>query len=78
MVQVLWFLVEMIGHIASPLPLTPLKISILAFISCAAATEFFWWNKPLDLRSVTVIPIAEEKTRDFLRVFDDINFSLPE
>ena len=77
-VQVLRFLVEMIGHIASSLPLTPLKISILAFISCAAATEFFWWNKPLDLRSVTVIPTAEEKTRDFLRVFDDIDFSLPE
>ena len=77
-VQVLWFLVEMIGRIASSLPLTPLEISTLAFISCAAATEFFWWNKPLDLRSVTVIPIAEEKTRDFLRVYDDIDFSLPE
>lgn len=46
--QILYFVVHSLG---SRLPISTLELSTLAFVCCAALVEFFWWCKPLDLRT---------------------------
>ena len=74
-VQVIWFCIQTIARAAQRLPISTLKLSTLAFTWCSAATTYFWWSKPLDLRSYTVIRIAPEKEGEFLDVFDSLDFS---
>ena len=44
----------------------------------AAVIAFFWWHKPLDLRSMTTITIPMDKERSFLDIFDRLEFSCTE
>ena len=59
------FIISTIGRLASGLPISLLEVGTLAFVSCAACIEFFWWNKPLDLRTSTVIELVTEKAQEF-------------
>ncbi|CAD6580770.1 MAG: hypothetical protein ASARMPRED_000325 [Alectoria sarmentosa] len=78
LIQVLWFVVYTLGRVAQQLPISTLELSTLAFIWCAAVIAFFWWHKPLDLRSMTTITIPLDKERSFLDKFDHLEFSCTE
>lgn len=78
LIQVLWFVVDTLGRVAQRLPISTLELSTLAFVSCAAVIAFFWWHKPLDLRSTTVIMIPLDKERRFLDNFDRLEFACTE
>lgn len=78
LIQVLWFVVYTLGRVAQQLPISTLELSTLAFVCCAAVIAFFWWHKPLDLRSMTTITIPLDKERSFLDKFDHLEFSCTE
>lgn len=73
--QVLWFAIETFARLASHNPISLLELSTLAFIACSAMIGFFWWHKPLDISSSTVITIPAEKESDFLRIYPQLDFA---
>ena len=76
--QVLYFVVQFLGRLGSNLPVSTLEVSTLAFICCAAFVEYFWWNKPLDLRSATVTTLSPDKHEQFISILPRLRFNTPE
>ncbi|KAI9769003.1 MAG: hypothetical protein M1839_003833 [Geoglossum umbratile] len=75
--QVLYFAVHSFGRLGSNLPISPLEVSTLAFVCCAAFIEYFWWNKPLDLRSATVTTLSPDKHGQFVPILPKLRFNPP-
>ncbi|KAI0902288.1 hypothetical protein F4806DRAFT_446459 [Annulohypoxylon nitens] len=46
-IQATWMLIQVIGRLASKLPVTPLEVNVVAHVLCAFLMYMFWWNKPL-------------------------------
>jgi len=40
--------------------------------------EYFWWNKPLDLRTGTAVKLDPEKNERFISMFPKLRFHTPE
>jgi hypothetical protein len=76
--QVLYFVVRSFGRLGSNLPISTLEVSTLAFICCAAFIEYFWWNKPLDLRTATVTTLSPDKYVQFISILPRLRFNTPE
>lgn len=76
--QIVYFTTITFGRLAAGLPVSTLEISTLAFISCAAFIEYFWWHKPLDLRNATTIKLSEDKLPAFIKLFPELRFKIPE
>ena len=76
--QALWFTIEKLARLAKHLPLSLLEITTLAFIACSVVLTFFWWNKPLDIQTPTVLSISAEKEASFIRVYPDLVFEVNE
>lgn len=76
--QVLYFVVQSVGRLGSNLPISTLEVSTLAFVCCAAFVEYFWWNKPLDLRTTTVTTLAPDKHVQFISIMPRLHFNIPE
>lgn len=57
-VQVLWFLLQLLGRAVQNLPVTTLELFTLAIISCAIVTYSLWWMKPLDIFKPVVIKLT--------------------
>lgn len=74
-IQVSWFVLTTVARVAKHLPISALEVSTLAFVSCAAAVAFFWWEKPLDFGSSTVIKIPIQDRDLFLSMFEQLDFS---
>lgn len=53
--QVLWFLATCIMRAANDLPLSQLESMTLSYIPLFAITYFFWWNKPKDIFSPSIV-----------------------
>jgi hypothetical protein len=47
--QIIWFLVQIVGRAIQRLAVTTLALSTLSFIFCTINTLFFWTHKPLDV-----------------------------
>ena len=73
--QVLWFATEKFARLAAHLPIALLELSTLAFIACSVMIGFFWWHKPLDVRTATVFTIPPEKEVDFFRIYPQLDFA---
>lgn len=73
--QVTWFATEKFARLAAHLPICLLELSTLAFIACSATIGFFWWCKPLDINTPTVVTITPEKEAEFLRVYPKLDFT---
>lgn len=74
-IQVMWFASEKIARLAAHLPIALLELSTMAFIACSAMTGFFWWHKPLDVRTSTVFTISPEKESEFLKIYPQLDFA---
>ncbi|KAF3093061.1 hypothetical protein TWF569_005900 [Orbilia oligospora] len=55
LVQVFWFVAQCIMRSAHDLPLAPLESMTISYIPLFAVTYYFWWFKPKDIMSPTVI-----------------------
>jgi hypothetical protein len=76
--QVLYFVVQSFGRLGSNLPISTLEVSTLAFVCCAAFIEYFWWNKPLELRTATVTTLSPDKHGKFISILPKLRFKPPE
>lgn len=70
--HVIVFIISTVGRLASGLPISLLEVGTLAFVFCAACINYFWWNKPLDLRTSTVIELSAEKAQKFRAKTEDL------
>ncbi|KAH7139413.1 hypothetical protein B0J11DRAFT_575325 [Dendryphion nanum] len=63
-IQILWFLSQLIGRLATKLPITTLELFTLAYISCAVFAYAFWINKPFDVETPFLIQTNAAFTAD--------------
>lgn len=72
--QTSWFIAQCITRKAEGLVMTELELVTLAFAALNSFMYFFWWNKPLDVR--TTVPVYRlatplpEKGRPHFMVLD--------
>ncbi|EDR14201.1 uncharacterized protein LACBIDRAFT_229647, partial [Laccaria bicolor S238N-H82] len=57
--QTFWFFVQCIARGVQGLVITELKLVTLAFAALNGVMHFFWWHKPLDVRSPVTIHLKE-------------------
>jgi hypothetical protein len=57
--QVLWFVAQSIMRTAHGFPLSQLESMTLSYIPLFAATYFFWWIKPKDIKTPSIIDLPE-------------------
>lgn len=66
LLQVSWFVVQCIMRTAHVLPLAQLESMTLSYIPLFAATYFFWWLKPKDVMTPSIVDLpdmrSEQKT----------------
>jgi hypothetical protein len=55
--QVLWFVAQSIMRTAHGLPLSQLESMTLSYIPLFAATYFFWWLKPKDIKTPSIVEL---------------------
>lgn len=65
--QVLWFFVQIIGRWAVGLTITLLEIHVFIQAVYAIAIYLFWWNKPFDVGTATVL-LCNKKTHAKIRM----------
>lgn len=52
-----WFLLQTVMRIVQKLPLTTLELATISLIAYTWLSYFFWWHKPMDLETYTVVTI---------------------
>ena len=57
--QVSWFVVQSIIRTAHDLPISQLETMTLSYIPLVALTYFFWWIKPKDVMTASVVDLPE-------------------
>lgn len=63
LIQVTWFSAQCILRVCYHLPLSQLESMTLGYIPLFIVTYFFWWNKPKDVRSpsLVVLPVMSSE-----------------
>ena len=59
LIQVSWFMAQSIMRSIHDLPLSQLETMTLSYISLVAVTYFFWWVKPKDVMTPSVIDLPD-------------------
>ncbi|MCJ1393768.1 hypothetical protein MMC18_006644 [Xylographa bjoerkii] len=57
--QVSWFVAQSIMRVVHSLPLSQLETMTLAYIPLFIATYFFWWLKPKDVKTSSVVELPD-------------------
>jgi hypothetical protein len=60
LVQMIWFCIACIGQGAVGLEFSTLEVTTHAFIYCTLHTFFFWYHKPLDVETQSILPANVE------------------
>jgi hypothetical protein len=55
LVQAFWLVAQVIGRIVNRLPVSPLEISAVAYVTCTAFTYLLWLEKPQDVNTAEVV-----------------------
>jgi hypothetical protein len=55
LIQIAWFLSQLVGRAVQKLPVTTLELFTCAIIVCTAATYVAWWKKPLDVQRPVIL-----------------------
>ncbi|EKV16271.1 NAD-specific glutamate dehydrogenase [Penicillium digitatum] len=74
LIQVIWFSAQCMFRISCHLPLSQLESMTLGYIPLFIVTYFFWWNKPKDIRSPSLVMLPEMSLEQF-NVFDSMAVS---
>ncbi|WEW61298.1 hypothetical protein PRK78_006788 [Emydomyces testavorans] len=62
LMQVCWFVAQCIMRAAHALPISQLESMALSYIPLFVVTYFFWWNKPKDIRSPSIVELPDMST----------------
>lgn len=57
--QSAWFLVQAFARVGQRLPLTTFEVATIPFVGCTWLTYFFWWDKPMDMDTCTIIHVPK-------------------
>ncbi|QGA20754.1 hypothetical protein EYB26_008462 [Talaromyces marneffei] len=74
LVQVSWFVAQSIIRAAHALPISQLESMTLGYMPLFIVTCFFWWNKPQDIRSPSIVELPEMSSEQ-QQVFDSMAVS---
>ncbi|KAI0536509.1 hypothetical protein GGR58DRAFT_514480 [Xylaria digitata] len=55
LLQIGWIIIQSIARVSVGLGVSPLEIFTLAFVVSTIMSYFFWWNKPQDVRTPTIL-----------------------
>jgi len=67
-VQSLWFLISCSARFQQHLPLTTLEIELLPYVAITWMVYIFWWKKPLQVATYTLIEVAQMTVSDLVRL----------
>jgi hypothetical protein len=75
--QIIWLVIQCVARAALHLPIAELEITTLAFVLCSLSAFAFWWHKPRDVRTPTLIEVSvtdglAEEPHDYRYLFNDI------
>ncbi|KAJ5135558.1 uncharacterized protein N7515_004836 [Penicillium bovifimosum] len=74
LIQVTWFSAQCILRIGFHLPISQLESMTLGYIPLFVVTYFFWWNKPKDVRSSSIIDLPR-MSQGQMRLFESMAVS---
>lgn len=76
LVQVSWFVAQSIMRTAHSLPLSQLESMTISYIPLFAVTYFFWWEKPKDIRTPSIVSIDDlHLTAEEMHTFESMAVS---
>ncbi|KAF2963821.1 hypothetical protein GQX73_g9767 [Xylaria multiplex] len=55
LLQIGWIIIQSVARVSVGLAISPLEIFTLAFVVSTIMSYFFWWNKPQDVRTPTIL-----------------------
>lgn len=64
LLQTTWVTVNIIARRAYDLPISPLELSTVAYVTCALVTYLAWWNKPKDVDTSIVHHLPYDRDSD--------------
>jgi hypothetical protein len=76
--QILNFAGQFFSRLGYHLPISALELSTIAFVCPAMLVEYFWWYKPLDLRTGTLVKLDAKKNEQFISICSGLRFNSPE
>jgi len=59
--QITWFGLQVIGRLASQIPVTPLELHTVIHVACAIVMYVLWMNKPYDVRGSILLTDPDTK-----------------
>ncbi|EAW12093.1 uncharacterized protein ACLA_008530 [Aspergillus clavatus NRRL 1] len=68
LLQCAWLVIQSIARACAGLPITELELTTLAFIFCALIMYWFWWDKPFDVQTPTILFCPPEKAKQMREV----------
>ncbi|CAG7918041.1 unnamed protein product [Penicillium olsonii] len=74
LIQVSWFSAQCLLRICHHLPLSQLESMTLGYIPLFIVTYFFWWNKPKDVRSSSLVDLPA-MSLEHMAVFESMAVS---
>lgn len=74
LLQVLWFVATCIMRAVNALPLSQMESMTLSYIPLFAITYFFWWQKPKDILSPSIVQLPEMSSEQ-MDVFESMALS---
>ena len=61
LLQIGWFVVQLLGRVAQGLQTTPLELFTLGAVACTIVSYINWWDKPLDVNTSTTVSMASAR-----------------
>ena len=58
LLQIGWFVAQLLGRVAQRLETTPLELFTLGVVACTVISYVNWWAKPLDVNTSTAMSMA--------------------
>ncbi len=58
LLQIGWFVLQLLGRVAQGLETTPLELFTLGAVACTIVSYINWWAKPLDVNTSTAVSLA--------------------
>ena len=63
-VQISWLIITLFTRVKKGLAVTQLEVLTVAFALCSTLTYLFWWDKPQDVNTATLIGSGDRKLPD--------------
>lgn len=57
--QAFWFLMQVMGRLATGLPISLLELNVLLHVVCCLCIYVAWWNKPFDIEEPLVLNTSD-------------------